>query len=108
MMDRVSFLDAYWLLEQQTGGTLPSETIDASWFASGDHNLLGAIIRDVRDLSWRYVLFERLGDGLPYDRTAAGQDIANFAAAHVSMNRDADKRVLAAKEAASGRPSAAH
>jgi hypothetical protein len=99
-MDRISFLDAYWLLERQTGGTLPSETVDASWFASGDRNLLGAIIRDVRDLTWRYVLFERQGEALPYARSSAGQEIANFAAAHLSMNRDADERMLATVSAA--------
>jgi hypothetical protein len=91
MMERISFLDAYWLLERQTGGTLPSETVDASWFASDDRNLLGAIIRDARDLTWRYVLFERQGDGLPYSRSSAGQDIVNFAAAHQSMDCDADQ-----------------
>jgi hypothetical protein len=96
MMERVSFLDAYWLLQRQTGGTLPSETVDASWFASGDRHLLGAIIRDVRDLTWRYVLFERPGDSLPYSRSSAGQEIATFAAAHLAMNRDAEVRLLAA------------
>ena len=95
MMERISFLDAYWLLQRQTGGTLPSETVDASWFASGDRHLLGAIIRDARDLTWRYVLFERQGDSLPYARSSAGQEIASFATAHLSMNRDADERLIA-------------
>ena len=102
MMERVSFLDAYWLLQRQTGGTLPSETVDASWFASGDRHLLAAIIRDIRDLTWRYVLFERPGDGLSYSRSSAGQDIATFAAAHQSMNRDADERLVATGASKSG------
>jgi hypothetical protein len=93
-MERISFLDAYWLLERQTGGTLPSETVDASWFATLDRALLGAIIRDARDLTWRYILFERGSQDVPYSRSSAGQEIATFAAAHLSLNRDADERAI--------------
>jgi hypothetical protein len=88
-LERISFLDAYWLLERQTGGVLPPETLDASWFASDDRNVVGVVISDTRNKTWRYVLFERRGFELPYMRSSAGQELATCAAAKLAMQDDA-------------------
>jgi len=77
-LDRLSFDEAYWLLERQTGGLLPRETVDAKWYASTNRNLLGALIDDHRDGSFRFVLLQRQGDGFPYARLGAGQDFASL------------------------------
>jgi hypothetical protein len=92
-VERISFLDAYWRLEQQTGGVLPPETLDASWFSNDDGHMLAAIVRDARDLTWRYFVFKRAGQDAPYARIAAGQDIIGFAAARVAMERDASSDI---------------
>jgi len=82
---RISFNDAYWLLEQQTGGVLPPETADASWYASSDRNVLGTVILDRRDGSHRFVLLQRQGDGGRYSRRQAGQDYSTQTGAENAM-----------------------
>ncbi len=74
---RLALDDAYWLLERQTGGVLPLEITNADWYVSTDRNLLGALMEDQRDGSFRFVLLQRQGDGFPYSRLGAGQDYAS-------------------------------
>ena len=49
--------------------------------------MLGAILGDDRDLTWRYVVFEGVGKEAPYRRDSAAQDLGSFVTARLAMER---------------------